>query len=422
MYKAFATERHGSLTISEVISLISATAVVLTVLFGEYIAGISKLKAISISDDVSVLLMALLLGLFSAYRTKIHVSAFIWIIAIILLTTYSIISSYSKGVLLSAISAILYCKIFVLFFVASRLEFRLLKIVIKVVALVHVLGFLINVILPNLFFPYLPEVTFERDASRIVGFELNANRFGAISAVLTLYFMFIRRNWILACLLLLALFMSGSRSFFVLFVVIAYYLSTVLNNERVINGKFISVVGILAIVFMLFGRSFSQDVSKAADTYGGEDQYIRAAMLYGGGYLAIKYFPLGTGGGTYGSPLSIGSDVYVEVGIANWPSVMHGIGIHDSGMGSLLGEYGVLGFISVMIFLFVLFSAMSKGVLQRKDIFFLIGITIFLSFFRGVVSSYFYSMVIFLVFVLLCNARNRCAFEGTRLLVKTNLA
>lgn len=374
------------------------------IVFSEFIAAVTSINILKSADDLILVTTVAIYFLYDLYRHKTSKLSLILLSSVIAFFTISIEAPYFKGIPLSVLASLLYCKIFIFFLIASRINQRQLDTCIKLVLVVHLIGFGLNLIAPSIFVHYLPDVTYDLDVSRIVGFELNPNRFAAISCVLAFYFYIQNKKLLIPLILFGSLILSGSRSFVITFFVVGYYIYSLANNRKLFSFRLFLLAVALATTAIFFADRSLADIGKVEATVAGDQKYIRAAMLYSGATLALKYFPFGTGGGTFGSPLSLGSKVYSEVGIASWPSVITGSGIHDSGIGSLLGEYGVIGLIILTYFLYRLFSLRSLY-LTSKDIYFLLLLTFFLSFFRGVVSSYFYALFIFIVTRIIGNIR-----------------
>lgn len=86
-------------------------------------------------------------------------------------------------------------------------------------------------------------------------------------------------------------------------------------------------------------------------SYSLESNYIRGLMFYMSLLLIAKYFPIGSGAGTFGSIFAKDSQVYKDFGVDKRFYFVEEWGIYDSNFASILGEYGFLGiFIFFMLF------------------------------------------------------------------------
>lgn len=83
------------------------------------------------------------------------------------------------------------------------------------------------------------------------------------------------------------------------------------------------------------------------------------------------------------------------------PTVAEGYGLNDSGIGSLLGEYGFAGLALVTISAAALMTHIAPDRLNRTDIAFLIMVFLVGSFFRAMISSYYYATLMVLLVVML---------------------
>lgn len=112
---------------------------------------------------------------------------------------------------------------------------------------------------------------------------------------------------------------------------------------------------------LLFLSQFVQEVvdytlhDLAQFTRIEQTEYIRVIMIYYSFLLAADYFPIGSGAATYGSTMSESSPVYADLGLYGLSSVDRFIGVFDSNMATLLGEFGIIGivmFIGLTVYVF----------------------------------------------------------------------
>lgn len=375
-------------------------------MYEDFLVRTTGINSISYAGHAVVIFSFLFFLLHGIKSGRVHKVIVLWSMVVALLSFTSVLSPYSSNYVVSIVSAVLFAKIFLIFYLGYKVELLSLNKIIRWLAIVHVAGFVFNVISPSYFQGLLPHVSFDLDVSRTIGFEVNANRFAAGSVVLALYFWFIERKRLIFLVLIVSLLMAGSRSLIALFIVSFIYFSWMSGLIRKNAIVAFSVAGIF-LVFLAMFAGINEDLNKIENTVNGDSRYIRAAMLVGGWELAEEYKPFGTGGGTFGSPLSRGSQVYEKIGISDWATVEDGAGIHDSGVGSLLGEYGFFGVLVLLFSLFMMFKVMGRGSLSMMDITFLMMAVVGLSFFRGVVSSYYYSVIIFILFIINVQIRKK---------------
>lgn len=330
--------------------------------------------------------------------------AVLWVVVLFVFLIISELGGASRGFAVSAYASLLLGKIFVIFILMKRFSLNLIRPVFFVLAVVHLIGVIANLVHPAPFVSLMTETSFEADSSRAMGFLLNANRAAAISVILALYYWFIERRLGLFLVLVAALLLTVSRSFLVLFAVAFVYFSFIGDYSR---RKI--VVGILCampiLMYLVFFGELDGTFLKIEETVYGDLKYIRAAMLVGGADLAYEFFPFGAGGGTFGSTLSKGSELYDRIGIGGWLTVIDATGIFDSGVGALLGEYGVFGFVVMFASVGLGFRLFLGKLATLGDVAFLTGVAMYLSFFRTIVADFFYSFIIVCISIMICYVR-----------------
>lgn len=358
-----------------------------------------------VADFLLVLASLGILGIGFAKRTLSWL-AILLLIALAAFTALSELGAFSDGWFSAIWSSILFCKIFILFFASKNLKLSQLRSAIYTLAMMHVAGMALNLTIPSFFEGLMTEVPFERDISRVMGFLLNDNKSAALSTILALYFWFIKDFKIIGLVFICATFLAASVSMLIIFIVAAAYLQY-LRSPKSAALAFTPILAITGAVLYYYLDIWSKIALISPDE---SSLYIRAVMLFRGIELAKEFFPFGTGGGTFGSSLSSGSDVYSYLGIDNLRSVREMTGVFDCSIGSILGEYGVLGFVITIILLFFLFKLRGTGLITYLDSIVLCGLTIFLSFFRSVIPDFYYSA--FVLFLLLIIAEIRARARG----------
>lgn len=312
----------------------------------------------------------------------------------------SAMGSHSRGPTVDATSTILLIKFAYVACIASAFGVEKLARLVPVLAALQVIGLLINLALPGLIAQMIPQVYGWLDRSDVTGLQLNVNRFGIMAAVLFTWFCFVRPNAPLAVLMLICLVLSASRSGALLLVLMVSYFAVRGSSKRVTLVLVWIALACFPIGYLL-REHIATGLEFLRQSLLVETAYIRTIMLMHGGQLALQNFPLGTGGGTFGSPLSLGSPIYAEVGIAHLPTVQLGHGINDSGVGSILGEYGLLGFALVMGCVAQLSKNIAPGRLSAADVTFLLVAFVLGSLFRAMISSYYYATIMVLLVVML---------------------
>lgn len=317
------------------------------------------------------------------------------------LVALSIIGSYSRGSAMAVISTVLLVKLAYISTLAAFFGLRRMALLIPCMATIQILGLVVNLGMPQVMTSLTPQVYLWLDRTDLVGFQLNVNRFGILGSLLFIWYVFLRPNAIMAGAMLACLLLSGSRSGLLLLILFFTYFAVRGSLWR--QAVFLAFVLLAAFpISYILRDQIAAGLDFIHQSHMLQTSYIRFIMFAFGVDLALDYFPFGTGGGTYGSPLSLNSPIYYHIGIAHLPTVSEGHGINDSGIGSLLGEYGFSGFALVTICVGALLKRLAPDKLSNMDVVFLVLVFLLGSFFRAMISSYYYATLMVLLVVMLC--------------------
>ncbi len=111
-------------------------------------------------------------------------------------------------------------------------------------------------------------------------------------------------------------------------------------------------LGILIVTGVLIFTDLPESIMANLEaSYSLDSNYIRGLMFYMSILLIGKYFPIGSGAGTFGSIYAKDSQVYKDFGVDQRYYFVEEWGIYDSNFASILGEYGFMGII-IFILLF----------------------------------------------------------------------
>ncbi len=320
------------------------------------------------------------------------------------------VSSYYRGFAVTALAVGLYIKLFFLAAVFSRVTLDELDKAIGAYAVLHIGGGVANILAPGFFLDLVGAVA--SSADRFMGLQLNPNSFAFASALLTIYYIYVRRNMFAAVFLGITVVASGSRSglaFLALAILYFAYLQGRIKGQvlrkAIVAAAIIGAAFVSALFF--FPDQFLRSLDSAIATADGFGFYPRVALLIGGIQLAVANFPLGAGAGTYASALAGFSQTYRDVGVDYLPSILDESAIHDSGVGTLLGEYGVAGTLAILVFCYRLALIFGRGYITRVDGLFFVFLVIFFSLFRATISSYYYSGILIVFLMMVYAVRSR---------------
>lgn len=328
-------------------------------------------------------------------RGKLSVPAGTMVVAVAAIFALSLAGSFTTSLSTSLISTVLVAKIFYVLVVAKEVNPSVIPKAFFALLVYQIVGTIVNMAMPDYFETLRPGYEWV-EKTRLMGFQLNANRFGMLSAVLAVYAYFIRRNWLVFLWMVVLILLSASRSSALILILLFVYLSFMSSSIKVLVSIVVAALLAGAAGFYLLD-SIIATLGQVSIGLSGDGRYVRAIMMISGARLAFDFFPFGVGGGLFGSPLSVGSPVYAYLGIATVPTIADGSGIHDSGVGSILGEYGVLGFLIIFLLLGMAIKGALGGLIRRRDVWFLVFMAIVMSFFRAAISSYYYALIMVLI-------------------------
>jgi hypothetical protein len=256
---------------------------------------------------------------------------------------------------------------FVLFYIVWRFFARSDRLyfprVFSYCVALSLLGYVLNIIFPSYFI--FSENVWHLERSRIPGFQFKPNDLAILLGMALLFSLCLKSAVDKKVMIVLGFFMlvffTSSRTALLFSSALIF---TVLVKRgyfnHVIGGVFITFVALLFYYDDFVGSFvFSETISNLNEFKSIESsQYIRAIMLYLGAKLAIANFPFGVGAGNFGTVMSVDSPVYQEMGVANSYFFSNAIGIYDSNIASIMGEYGVFG---VVVFSVLLWKILTRS-------------------------------------------------------------
>lgn len=340
-------------------------------------------------DEIVMILPYFLIPLFMRKKSDL------WIYSILALpiasSIYTILINYTLHDLPRASSAIIqsfinfkYLLYFSLFFLAWRHgkeSSATFKIALAACATISIAGYIANLISPSYF--VFSDAAWHAERNRISGLQFKPNDLGIFLGILTIFIFYSninRTTKILSFAGLSALiYFSASRTALIFPATMAFgYLISKEGRMHLLGAAIVFLIGVYIYGEAILGSFILSETSKNLGEFSSieSSQYIRAIMLYLGARLLIDYFPIGSGAGNFGSVMSDGSPVYIDLGVSSSYFFVNHIGIYDSNFASIMGEYGIAG-----VFLFYAFVLKSlRNTLKNKQdpikpIFFLILVT-----------------------------------------------
>ncbi len=127
-----------------------------------------------------------------------------------------------------------------------------------------------------------------------------------------------------------------------------FYWGYIYKNFLVFFGFiFLGILTVTAVsIFTDLAESIMDNIEAS---YSLDSNYIRGLMFYMSLLLLVKYFPIGSGAGSFGSIYAKDSQVYKDFGVDKRFYFVEEWGIYDSNFASIIGEYGFIGIIAFII-------------------------------------------------------------------------
>jgi hypothetical protein len=372
---------------------ISAFFVICSTIFNYRVSLVS-----SIFVNLSLLMSLLVLIVVTIAKFKIDRIALAVILLFLYQVTISIFSGLNRDIIDILLQSLFNIKFFLVVWGISYLsKYNPAKLQNIFLFLLYfaVSGFIINIIFGSMFFNFWgveENVRVEGWLPRIVGFQLQPNKFAFVFAAIFLYYFFFRRTLRYSTLIMfvagIAVILSGSRTTLLIFPLACFI--SLLYTERISRGTkliLITVFTFLLVVVLFSARnswlitSLTKNfelMSSADNTY-----YIRGLMIFNSFVLADKFFPIGAGVATFGTLFSDGSVIYKMLGMDQLPHVKEMRGIFDSNFASILGEFGavgLMGFYGLLWYICRRLLVLTKFVSQKGFILSLTGLVVIISF------------------------------------------
>jgi hypothetical protein len=252
---------------------------------------------------------------------------------------------------------------FVIFF---KNKYNYINNYFKIVYGLAFLGIFFHIILGAKFNQILDFPTFARPNIRFTGFLPHPNHMAYLTVLYLGYILTkvkvkyaskINLNYLIQLIACVAiLFLTDSRSSIIaaLIFFIAFYWDLILQNALILVYV-LSVSIISSVVLIYFTDIFLTISENIKESLTLESTYIRGNIMYLSGLIFIEFFPMGTGAATFGS-LMANDKVYEYYDQADRYYFANDIGLYDSNIASIIGEYGFIGIIFFTLLFIYLFK------------------------------------------------------------------
>ena len=296
----------------------------------------------------------------------------------------------------------------------SYQNFQYIDLVVCSVFWISVVGFFLNALNPDAFYSFFNvDANIRAGGLRIYGLQLKPNDVAFLIGFYLVYryvcsdFSFNLKYTFLFLLAVVLIIGNGSRVALILplIVVLHYLLSkkyilVLMIPFLIVSTPYIIETNYIAFIF----DETLRNITEFSDIE--HSQYVRAIMISLSFDLATGYFPIGTGAATFGSVLAGNSVVYAILGVDHLRFFQEGIGIYDSNLATILGEFGFIGLFIFSLYFLRFYHFYKKAVEDRSSSFFYWSIFSFVCllvitnpFFMYQYNSFVFHCFVMLIFV-----------------------
>lgn len=303
---------------------------------------------------------------------KIHIINIILLIFISYSVIISLLFGFNKNLIDVFLQTLISVKFFILivvFVLIFKDNFKYLNLYFRILFGVAFISFFIHVILGSYFNNIFNISTFARPNIRYSGFIAHPNHMAYLAVLYIGYILSkiksnntkINLNSFLQIFFCVAIiFLTDSRTsilaagiFF-----LAFYWDLLLKNAMVL--LYVFSIFLLSILFLAFFTDiFDSIIQNIFQTFTLESTYIRGNMIYLSGLIFYQFFPIGTGAASFGSVMA-NNKVYEYYEQADRYYFANDIGLYDSNIASIVGEYGFIGLIFYFLLFFYAYRYLAK--------------------------------------------------------------
>ncbi|WP_417237347.1 MULTISPECIES: O-antigen ligase family protein [Flavobacteriaceae] len=326
--------------------------------------------------------------------------------------TFSLLFGVSDNVLTISLQTIISIKFFIILLAFIELfknHYKTLNKFFLFMIGFAVLGLLIHLFFGIKFNHWVGISAFARPDIRYVGFFTHPNH---LAYLMVLYVGYILNKKytisqalsfrdlikIIGSLIIIILTDSRTAMLAIGILLFAFYWMFFKNNYKIIlNIIFFGFMGVLYVFF--YTNLLNSIIENINQTLDLTSHYIRGNMIYLSGLIFLDYFPIGTGAATFGSLLS-DDKVYALYGQADRYYFANEMGIYDSNIASIVGEYGFIGIIFFFFFFYYLITHLKSFTLSKTLIVPLIVVFLFYSITNPMLTNNLYTILTSIILVL----------------------
>lgn len=369
------------------------------VYFGNTLDYLFRIHLFSYTDELLYFFILSYMTVDHLRKTTINKYYLLTIIIITYFIIISLLFGYQNNIFKVFFQSFMHLKFFVyLIYISFYLdENKRIKLFLyfKYILIAAIFGFLLELFigerllnilnLPDEFKPS------NRRSEIFYGGFINANSLSAL--LLAFYMLFftkkidanITKIVIASIFIVLFCVVLDSRTpIIILFLIFIFYF-----KKNIFKSKFVLPFLFVGVVLFLYLYTKTDLIERTIQniqmSFNPKSSYIRGLMWYLSILLAIRHFPIGTGAASFGTTMSTNSKTYIELGVHKKYYFVNEIGIYDSNWSSILGEFGFIGLILIIIFIYML----TKRSIIKNNSFNVNNLMLYILFIYGLVTPIF---------------------------------
>lgn len=387
--------------------------------FYRVLSEITSLSIFRYLDEIIFFSVIVYLLFYYLTSKKVHIINLILLVFISYSVIVSLLFGFNKNLIDIFLQTLINVKFFILiigFILIFKNNFKYLNLYFKVVFGIAFLSFFIHIISGVQFNNLFNISTFARPNIRYSGFIAHPNHMAYLAVLYIGYILSkikssktkINLNSFLQIFFCVAIiFLTDSRTSIIAAAIffLAFYWDLLLKNALVLLYVFSTLS--LSIVFLaVFTDVFDSIIQNIFQTFTLESTYIRGNMIYLSGLIFYQFFPVGTGAASFGSVMA-NNKVYEYYEQADRYYFANDIGLYDSNIASIVGEYGFIGLIFYILLFFYTYRYLAKTFRTRgvmlKSVFF---VFLFYTITNPMITNNVYILISLPVFLKIASINN----------------
>ena len=388
-------------------------------IYFSFFSQITSLSFFRYLDEVVFFLLLILLFSYYMITVRVHIAHFILLSFIFYSIAVSTLFGFNSSLLKVIGQTLINLKFFILllgFILLFKRNFKFIDRYAKIVFGFAFLGLLLHITFGINFNQIFDIPTYARPNIRYVGFLPHPNHMAYIAVLYIGYLlskvevdqMKFNVNIIIQILISIAiLFLADSRTSIVavLILFIGFYWHLLKRNALILIYVFSSFL-VIILFLILFTDIFTSIIQNISASFTLESSYIRGNMIFLSGMIFYEFFPIGTGAASFGSVLA-NDKVYEYYGQADRYYFSNDIGLYDSNIASIVGEYGLIGVIVYFLLFRFIYKYVKKNFNTKgKMLKYVLLVFVFYTITNPMVTNNVYILISIPIFMKIANSNN----------------